>query len=127
VAFHTRGLDEARAEEIRGKVSEWWKRVGEEKGLALHRFDGGVELRVPGEDKGTAVKTVLDETGSDLSSAYLGDDITDEDAFKAMKGRGLAVLVRTRFRATAADIWLEPPEELLDFLGNWSALTGGER
>jgi trehalose-6-phosphatase len=52
-------------------------------------------------------------------AAYLGDDYTDEDAFEAIKNRGVGILVRKEFRLTRADIWLEPPEELLFFLGNW--------
>jgi trehalose-6-phosphatase len=51
--------------------------------------------------------------------AYLGDDRTDEDAFKALAGRGLAVLVREELRPTAAAVWLRPPVELLDFLQRW--------
>jgi len=31
----------------------------------------------------------------------------------------LAVLVRTELRDTAADLWLKPPHELLDFLLRW--------
>jgi trehalose-6-phosphatase len=51
--------------------------------------------------------------------AYLGDDLTDEDAFKALKGKGLSVLVRDTQRDTLADCWLTPPDELLDFLHHW--------
>jgi trehalose 6-phosphate phosphatase len=51
--------------------------------------------------------------------AYLGDDVTDEDAFRAVKGRGLAVLVRAEYRRTAADIWIKPPHELKNFIGRW--------
>ncbi len=60
--------------------------------------------------------TVLSEMDRETAAAYLGDDTTDEDAFKAIHGRGIGVLVRPQFRATAADFWLQPPEELLDFL-----------
>jgi len=49
----------------------------------------------------------------------LGDDRTDEDAFKSIKGRGLGVLVREAFRPTYADVWIKPPEELLAFLARW--------
>jgi len=55
----------------------------------------------------------------DAPAAYLGDDNTDEPAFRVMNGRGLSVLVRTKWRETAARLWLQPPEELLDFLTQW--------
>ena len=53
-------------------------------------------------------------------ASYLGDDLTDEDAFRALKGRGLSVLVRNELRETLADIWLKPPGELIDFLLKWN-------
>jgi len=51
--------------------------------------------------------------------AYLGDDNTDEAAFLALQGRGVSILVRPTWRETAAKYWLQPPDELLDFLGLW--------
>jgi trehalose-6-phosphatase len=51
--------------------------------------------------------------------AFLGDDLSDEAAFRAVRRigkRGLSVLVRREFRETAAEIWLRPPGELLVFL-----------
>ena len=59
-------------------------------------------------------------------AAYLGDDLTDEDAFKAIKGKGIGVLVREEPRKTAADIWIKPPDELLSFLSNWLPGNNGE-
>jgi trehalose-6-phosphatase len=61
----------------------------------------------------------MSEAGPGSAIAYLGDDMTDEDAFAVMKPRGIGVLVRPEFRETAADIWIRPPRELLAFLGHW--------
>jgi hypothetical protein len=36
-----------------------------------------------------------------------------------MQGRGISVLVRPTWRQTAAEYWLTPPGELIDFLGLW--------
>ncbi len=41
---------------------------------------------------------ILRETEKGAVVTYLGDDITDEDAFKALKGKGLSVLVREEIR-----------------------------
>jgi len=90
-----------------------------EYNLQLLEFDCGVELRVAGKNKGDAVREIISETGPSAVLAYLGDDFTDEDAFKILKGRGLCVLVREELRKTSADIWLKPPKELLEFLQNW--------
>ena len=64
-------------------------------------------------------KRKIAQAGNVPAVAYLGDDLTDEDAFRAIKGVGLGGLVRAEFRPTAADIWLLPPEELIDFLRQW--------
>jgi len=45
--------------------------------------------------------------------------MTDEDAFRAVKPRGIAVLVRPQFRPTTADVWLRPPDELVEFMRHW--------
>jgi trehalose-6-phosphatase len=53
--------------------------------------------------------------------AYLGDDRTDEDAFHALRGRGLTVLVRDQPRPTLAEVQLRPPQELIQFFRDWLA------
>jgi trehalose 6-phosphate phosphatase len=126
IAVHTRGLDKSLADEICLRILKGLSHLVTGRGLVLQQFDGGVELRVRGIDKGVAVTTVLDELGPNSVAAYLGDDLTDEDAFRAIKGRGLAVLVRSVFRPTTADLWLKPPEELMDFLQRWRQVLGGE-
>jgi trehalose-phosphatase len=119
VALHWRGLSsgEATALEAWGRTS--WGTLVQSHSLEFHDFDGGLELRVPGRDKGTAVQTILSESPPDAVAAYLGDDLTDEDAFRALPPDGLGVLVRGELRPTAAGAWIRPPKELLDFLHRW--------
>lgn len=81
-----------------------------------------MELRVPGHSKADAVETIMDEEGKEAAVAYLGNDLTDEEAFRAMKGNGLTVLVRPEPRPSAADLWIQPPHELCDFLWLWGGL-----
>jgi trehalose 6-phosphate phosphatase len=126
IAVHTRGLDRSLAEEIRERVVRGLAPVANDRGFVLQQFDGGVELRVKGIDKGVAVRTVIDELSTGGIAAYLGDDLTDEDAFRAIKGRGLGFLVREEFRPTIADCWLKPPKELMEFLDVWLQVIGGE-
>jgi trehalose 6-phosphate phosphatase len=53
---------------------------------------------------------------------YLGDDVTDEDAFRALSGRGIGVFVgraddpETAARTTSADYTLHTFEEVERFL-----------
>jgi len=119
IAVHWRGVSEWEAEEMRGRVLAGWKLIAEHSGLQLLEFDGGVEIRVPGVDKGDVVRFVLSEMEPGTPVAYLGDDSTDERAFRVIRGRGLTVLVRPRWRQTAAQFWLKPPEELVKFLKLW--------
>lgn len=119
VAFHWRGCANYQIAEIRNHLLEKWRELNRVKELAWHDFDNGTELRAKGCDKGEVVRTLEAEAGSDAVYAYLGDDITDEDAFNAMPNHGVSVLVRPQFRPTAASAWLRPPEELIQFLTRW--------
>jgi trehalose-phosphatase len=121
IAVHWRGLSDGEAEEVRGRVLLGWKPIAEHARLDLSEFDGGVEIRAPEADKGDVVRILLGEMTPNTPAAYLGDDTTDERAFRAIRDRGLSVLVRPRWRQTAARLWLRPPEELLDFLNLWLA------
>jgi len=125
LALHVRGQGREAAERALRSARSAWEPVARSRDLDLRPFDGGLELRVPGRDKGFAVRTVLEELEPGVA-VYLGDDDTDEDAFRAIEGRGAAVLVRDELRPTAADVWIRPPAELLDFLDRWAdaAATG---
>ena len=117
VAIHWRGLREPNRSEVRERIgSEWRAHAGT---LDLLEFDGGLELRARGRTKADAVREALASSAPGCACAYLGDDLTDEDAFAAIAGRGLAVLVRPEWRETAASVWIRPPEELLEFLERW--------
>jgi trehalose-phosphatase len=117
-AVHWRGLPLEHVVEIRRIVFERWSRPGPHQNLVWHDFDGGIELRAPGRNKGFAVRETLGNTQG-ATAAYLGDDLTDEDAFKAIEDRGLSILVRAHYRPTVARLWIRPPHELLDFLSRW--------
>jgi trehalose-phosphatase len=119
VAIHLRGLDEATAEEARRKVLLGWGPIAQRTPMELLEFDIGIEMRMPGRDKGDAVRTILNEIRPETPVAYLGDDVTDERAFLALGARGLSVLVRPEWRPTAAAVWIRPPEGLGEFLTRW--------
>ena len=119
IAIHWRDLGEREADSIRGRVLLGWIHIAQEAGLDLLEFDGGVEIRAATSDKGDAVRSLLSEMSPNTPAAYLGDDSTDERAFRAINGRGLSVLVRPQWRQTAAQLWLKPPKELLEFLTRW--------
>jgi trehalose-phosphatase len=118
IAVHWRSVDEPTRHRIRTAVDTIFSHLGQ-VGLRLLDFDGGVEVRSADRTKGTAVAQVLAEEPEDLPAAYLGDDLTDEDAFTALGDRGYSILVRKEVRASHAQFWLRPPEELLSLLDRW--------
>jgi trehalose 6-phosphate phosphatase len=125
IAVHWRGLSDWEVEELRGRVLLGWKPIAQDADMELLDFDGGIELRPPEADKGDVVRLLLGEVGPGTPAAYLGDDATDEHAFQAIRGHGLSVLVRPRWRHTAAQSWIKPPEELLNFLNRWLDASRG--
>ncbi len=126
IAVHWRGLSHDERAVVEHKVRNLFSSLVRDHGLELLPFDGGLELRAPGKNKGDAVAAILNEGGPDAAAAYLGDDQTDENAFRAIKGRGLAILVRPEPRPTMADVWLRPPDELGRFLRDWLKACGAE-
>ena len=119
LAIHLRGLDEATATEARNQVLLGWRPIAQSTPMGLLEFDVGIEMRMPGHDKGYAIRTILDEIGPNAPVAFLGDDVTDEQAFRALGTRGLSVLVRPEWRITAAALWIRPPQGLREFLTRW--------
>ncbi|MCK9432196.1 MAG: trehalose-phosphatase [Candidatus Omnitrophica bacterium] len=77
-----------------------------------------LEVKPPeSRDKGRMVLSILKKAGaSGVLPVYLGDDLTDEDAFKALKGRGFTVFVG-RNRRSSAGYYLKDVKEVHDFLG----------
>ncbi|HKH49459.1 MAG TPA: trehalose-phosphatase [Thermoanaerobaculia bacterium] len=71
-------------------------------------------------DKGHALLWLLDalhgEDGAAVVPLYLGDDVTDEDAFRAIRDRGIGILVAEEPRETAAGYSLRDPDEVRVFL-----------
>ncbi len=76
-------------------------------------------------DKGKALEWLLHALnleGPDVVPLYLGDDRTDEDAFQALRGLGIGIVVGRGLRPTLADYSLEDPGEVGTFLENLIAM-----
>lgn len=121
LAVHWRGLAEPEADEVRRKVLLGWLSIANRPSMTVEHFDGGVEMRMTTRNKGDALQTILAEMDAAAPVAYLGDDQTDEDAFRVLRDRGISILVRPEWRDTAARLWLRPPVQLLSFLHDWLA------
>lgn len=78
-------------------------------------------------DKGKALLWLLGRLGLDRPDAvpiFLGDDVTDEDAFAAVASRGgIGILIAEEPRATAATYRLRDPVEALELLARLAELS----
>ncbi|MDX5348755.1 MAG: trehalose-phosphatase, partial [Hymenobacteraceae bacterium] len=69
--------------------------------------------------KGRAVEWLLQElklNKPEILPIYIGDDLTDEDAFATLQPYGLTILVGEHDEQTAAQFRLENVEEVMQFL-----------
>jgi trehalose 6-phosphate phosphatase len=107
--------------ELRAGLAPWAARGR----VRLVRGKSAVELRPPVDwDKGTAVRWLLSHVGAnDRLPVYLGDDATDEDAFRAVRADGVGVLVG-RLRRSAARYRLAGPADVRRLLGAWHQALG---
>lgn len=74
--------------------------------------------------KGKAVLWLLKALkldGDDVLPLYIGDDVTDEDAFRALSGRGIGILVSDIPRSSAAAYRLHDVTEVGQFLRRLAA------
>jgi trehalose-phosphatase len=119
--MHWRGASVCKARLIEERTRALFEPLVGTDGLELLEFEAGMELRI-GRDKGGAVKAILGEADADAPVAYLGDDCTDEAAFRAVnqaRVHSLSILVRNQWHETAAKLWLRPPMDLRGFLEDW--------
>lgn len=125
VALHWRGADRERRDDVGRTVVARWREIAARGGLSLDPFDGGLEMKIPGRTKADAVRRLRQEAGGGVPLLYMGDDVTDEDAFRALEPHELGVLVREEMRPTAAAVRIRPPSELFEWLDRCRrALTG---
>ena len=123
--MHWRGASERTARFIEQRTRDIFEPLAARQGLKLLEFEAGLELRA-GRDKGDVVRTLAAEMPKGTPVAYLGDDFTDEAAFRAvneLSAPHLSVLVKPESRETAAEICLRPPSELRGFLKQWLGAT----
>ncbi|ACI98816.1 trehalose-phosphatase [Rhodospirillum centenum] len=124
VAVHTRLVEEARKPEVADAV-----RSVAATEPQLRRTGGKelVELRpdLPW-DKGRAVLHLIGTEGLGASfPVYVGDDLTDEDAFAALRDRGMGILVGDHGHPTAAAAMLPDIPAVGHLLDALSARLGG--
>lgn len=75
------------------------------------------EIRPRGIHKGTAVRRLMRESPFHGSKpVFVGDDVTDEDAFVELRDRGIGIVVGDDGRPTAAHFRLADTDAVMDLL-----------
>lgn len=117
LAVHYRHVPDGEVNAVRKQVERVMNEVG-----ALRRTDGKKVFDLqPDIDwhKGKAVEWLIEElglSGENIVPMYIGDDVTDEDAFRTLDERGITIAVQEEPRPTAAEYRLEDPDQVGRFL-----------
>jgi alpha,alpha-trehalase len=118
VAVHYREV----APEHIGEIVAITHKLGQRAGLRVTNGRMLVELRPDIDwDKGTTLAWIRDriDAAGSLLPIYIGDDLTDEDAFDAVRFDGIGIVVRhdeDGDRKTAAHFTLQSPDQVREFL-----------
>jgi trehalose 6-phosphate phosphatase len=129
VAVHYRNAARDRVGEVAAVV----RAVGQRNALRVTTGREVIELRPNIDwDKGKTLRWVVDHLHgtSPMLPIYLGDDITDEDAFDAVRDDGIGIVVRHTDdgdRATAALFALDSPAQVSEFTERLARQLGGSR
>jgi len=113
IAAHYRNVNEndlAKVEQEVGEVTTRHRKLRRINGKKVYELLPDVAW-----DKGRAVLWLLETLGlasGNIRPIYIGDDRTDEDAFRALEQRGIGILVSEQSQPTAARYSLRDPAEL---------------
>ncbi len=93
------------------------RRLAETYGLKLQLGDKVAELCTPGCDKGSAVRAFMEEAPfKGAFPIFVGDDLTDEDGFRAVQELGGLGVLAGPNRSTGAQRRLAGVEAVRDWL-----------
>ena len=126
IAVHYRQVDDTHIEEVArivDAVLEDNRRL--HKGLGKKVFELKPALQW---DKGRAVELLLQKLGMNRDNAvaiYIGDDITDEAAYRVLREPNVSIVIPDADRVTAADYTLQDCDDVQRFL-NWLTTIEGD-
>lgn len=129
VAVHHRNVESDRVEEVVAAVHEV---AASESRLRISNGRMVTELQPDVDwDKGQALLWVLEhiEGATELLPVFVGDDLTDEDAFDAVADTGVGIVVRHGEhgdRRSAAQFSVDSPEEVRELLQRLADLLGSD-
>ncbi|WPR75949.1 trehalose-phosphatase [Algoriphagus sp. NG3] len=117
IAVHYRNVEKEFVQQVKTAVSKEIEKQPElkkGKGKKIRELKPDIDWH-----KGKALLWLLEELSSktdQLFPVFIGDDITDEDAFQAIQDRGIGIIVGSHETETAASYSLENVEDVNLFL-----------
>jgi len=117
IAIHYRLVDPERVEMVEKVVDQvvsGYPQLRKAYGKMIFELQPDIDWH-----KGKALLSLLSTLKLDEENVlpfYIGDDVTDEDAFRALKGQGIGIVVRDEPYETAAAYSLKNPDEVRKFL-----------
>ena len=124
VVLHTRGLPAGAARALERRCALAWRRLAGGAEVRVEPIHGGLEVRARGWDKGAVVRALCSRSASGTLGVFIGDDLTDEDAFAAVRDWGFGVRVGGACRPTSAMGRVDSCAALPAFLRRWLAEAG---
>ena len=117
VAIHYRNVPKEHVNEVKHITADL---IAHHKDLETGKGKMVIEVRPSVEwDKGKAmhwISSALKAKGPDFHHIYIGDDITDEDAFKVLPENGTVILVGRHGQPSYADYKIEETDEVPELL-----------
>jgi trehalose-phosphatase len=97
---------------LKEELEQWRGRWKMASGKMVFEIQPNVDFH-----KGETVREILKPFPSlGLLPIYIGDDQTDEDAFRVLKGQGLSVFIGPSGFSSEAEFFLRNPDEVQEFL-----------
>jgi alpha,alpha-trehalase len=126
IAVHYRKASEHHVhqiEEVVDQVRSEYPELRKSSGKKIFELQPNIDW-----NKGKAVLWLLEILEADAADAlplYIGDDTTDEDAFRALRDNGVGIIVTEASQDTAARYRLRNPGEVREFLTALASILKG--
>ncbi|HKI49307.1 MAG TPA: trehalose-phosphatase [Desulfobacteria bacterium] len=123
MAIHYRNVPKEKTGDVKSAVDEVVSRFSglrKSSGLKVYDLQPDIDW-----NKGKALLYVLEALSPDdplILPIYIGDDTTDEDAFRTLRIRGIGIVVMDEARPTQARYVLKDPEAVQTFLESLRAM-----
>ncbi|WPP51103.1 trehalose-phosphatase [Catalinimonas niigatensis] len=117
IAIHHRGADKGVIEQLEKRVKA---RLANDQLLKWDKGKSIIEIK-PNVDwnKGKAVLWIMEQLGLNEDNClpvYLGDDTTDEDAFRELSDKGVSVMVEDHDQKTHAQYAIKEQKQVAEFI-----------